>query len=459
MKPDEFDRGFVDENVLSRGRDWLIRYQQKQAELLKNASLSDDEKKNKHWKPQADELDAFVLMVLGETFAELLKPADVKEAPNPMLDEYLKRDIGKLSPYGVSMYGIAATLYRRPDVSQTCVKILEQYLVQDDENQTAYLNLNNYSGWRWWCWYGSEYETQAYYLKLLMRTNPKSPAAPRLVKYLLNNRKHATYWNSTRDTAICIEAFAEYLQATQEAKTNVDVEVLYDGKSVKTAHFTPENLLTLDNTFSVQGEAVTGGKHKIEVRKNGNSPLYITASLENFTLEDPITKAGLEVKIERRIYKLVQDTGAKTQVAGDRGQVVGIKTEKYTRQPIGLNADAEIKSGDLIEIELIIESKNDYECLLIEDRKAAGCELVEVRSGYPRYDASTQGSTLFPYVEYRDERVAFFVERLPRGKHNLTYRLRAETPGKFSALTAKIEAMYAPDLKGNSDENKIKIDE
>ncbi|MDR1925339.1 MAG: hypothetical protein LBQ66_13295, partial [Planctomycetaceae bacterium] len=59
------------------------------------------------------------------------------------------------------------------------------------------------------------------------------------------------------------------------------------------------------------------------------------------------------------------------------------------------------------------------------------------------------------YVEFRDERVAFFVYKLRQGKHSLTYRLRAEQPGKFSALPAKIEAMYAPELKANSDENKI----
>ena len=53
----------------------------------------------------------------------------------------------------------------------------------------------------WWAWYGSEIEADAYYLKLLARTNPKDEKASRLVKYLLNNRKHSTYWNSTRDTA------------------------------------------------------------------------------------------------------------------------------------------------------------------------------------------------------------------------------------------------------------------
>lgn len=35
--------------------------------------------------------------------------------------------------------------------------------------------------------------------------------------------------------------------------------------------------------------------------------------------------------------------------------------------------------------------------------------------------------------------------------------MRAETPGKFSALPTRGEAMYAPELKANSDEIKISI--
>lgn len=60
-------------------------------------------------------------------------------------------------------------------------------------------------------------------------------------------------------------------------------------------------------------------------------------------------------------------------------------------------------------------------------------------------------------MEIRDEKVCFFVRQLTRGKHSLTYRLRAEIPGKFSALPATADAMYAPELKANSDEMKIEI--
>jgi hypothetical protein len=35
--------------------------------------------------------------------------------------------------------------------------------------------------------------------------------------------------------------------------------------------------------------------------------------------------------------------------------------------------------------------------------------------------------------------------------------MRAEIPGKFSALPTKAYAMYAPELKANSDEIKLQV--
>ncbi len=76
------------------------------------------------------------------------------------------------------------------------------------------------------------------------------------MKYLLNNRKHATYWNSTRDTAVCIEALADYLKASGEDKPDLTVEVWLDGKKQKEVKINAENLFTFDNTFVLAGDAV-----------------------------------------------------------------------------------------------------------------------------------------------------------------------------------------------------------
>jgi hypothetical protein len=343
------------------------------------------------------------------------------------------------------MFGMALVKAEDSQKLAMIIKNIEQFLVRDHENQTAYLKLPN-AGY-WWYWYGSEYEAHAYYLKLLARTDPSGEKASGLVKYLLNNRKHATYWNSTRDTAVIVEAFADYLAASGEAAPDLTLEILFNNEKMKTVRIDAKNLFAFDNRFVLEGKQVPTGSHTITLKKSGKGPLYFNAYLDYFTLEDFITKEGLEIKVQRRVFRL-KEVDKKIKDAGSRGQVVDRKVEKYEREP--LENMAALKSGDLVEVELVIESKNDYEYLVFEDMKAAGFEPVEVRSGYT-------GNEMGAYVEFRDQKVSFFVHRLARGKHSVSYRLRAEVPGKFSALPARAYAMYAPELKANSDEIKLMI--
>jgi uncharacterized protein YfaS (alpha-2-macroglobulin family) len=345
------------------------------------------------------------------------------------------------------MFGLALNTVGDKEKRDMVRRNIEQFLVTDDENQTAFLKLPE-NNW-WWCWYGSEYEAQAYYLKLLVAVEPEGETASRLVKYLINNRKHATYWNSTRDTAVVIEAFADYIRAVGEDKPDMTVLVLLDGKEAKKVRITAEDLFTYDNKLVLEGKAVTTGEHTVEVRREGKGRVYFNAYLTNFTLEDPITAAGLEIKVRRDFYRLVrEEKKIKAETAG--GRVTEQRVEKYRREPIK-NLQM-LKSGDLVEVELVIDSKNDYEYIVFEDAKAAGMEPVEVRSGYT-------GNEMGAYVEFRDERVVLFVRALARGKHSVSYRMRAEIPGRFSALPTKAGAMYAPELKANSNEFKIQIED
>jgi uncharacterized protein YfaS (alpha-2-macroglobulin family) len=419
--------------VLEKGEAWLKRYQAEQLQWLKNF---EQKVKNARQKQFADALDAFTYMVLVDAGAD-----------NVEMRDRLYRDRIELPVYAKAMFGVALEKLGDAEKLAMIVQNIDQFLVQDSENETAYLKLpeNNY----WWYWYGSEVEANAYYLKLLSKVEPKGEKAPRLVKYLLNNRKHATYWSSTRDTAIAVESFADYIQATGETEPDMTVEVWLDGAKVKEVQINKDNLFTYDNKFVLTGAEVKDGKHEVEIRRRGKGPVYFNAYLTNFTLEDHITKAGLEVKVERHYYKLVA-VDKTIKVPGSRSQALDQKVEKYERQP--LKEGDTLKSGDLVEIELVIDSKNDYEYILFEDMKAAGFEPMEQKSGY---GSGARG--LHAYVEYRDNRVAFFARVLPRGQHSVAYKMRAEIPGKFAALPTRASAMYAPELKGNSDEIKLNI--
>lgn len=424
-------------DVVQRGVEWLKRYQAKELKKLNNwdREARHARDKNEPAKGRADNLDALVYMVLAE--------ADHKDDAT---GDYLYVDRTHLAPYSLAACGLAFHKQGEKEKTAMILRNLDQFVKQDDENQTAWLDL---PGGYWWLWYGSEYEAHAYYLKLLVAVEPESDVAPRLVKYLLNNRKHASYWNSTRDTALVVEALADYLLASGEGAPDLKLDVLVDGQVRKTVVVTPENLFSFDDRLILEGAELAPGKHTIELRREGSSPCYFSGYVTNFTLEDSIEAAGLELKVERQYYLLTPRT-TKTAVAGDRGQAIQQSTAGYDRSRL-VNF-AELTSGDLVEVELTIHSKNDYEYLLLEDKKPAGCEAVGVRSGY-------NGNEIGAYVEYRDDRVALLARRIARGTHSVSYRLRAEVPGRFSALPTTISAMYAPELRGNSDEAKLVIED
>ena len=416
--------------VLERGVAWLEGYQQSELQKLRNRAS-----KTRPYKSSVSNLDALAFSVLVDA-----------GRPNDGMEEFLYEERAKLSLYSQALFGLALHKLERTDRLKMILQNLTQYLEQDDTNQTAWLRLPAEG---YWYWYRSEYEAQACYLKLLARTDPRGDVASRLVKYLLNNRRFGGRWKSTRDTALAIEALAEYLKASGESRPDLTVEVILDGQQKKQIRITPENLFSFDNRFVLEGEAVTGGEHTLEIRRQGTGPVYFNLYSSYFSLEDSITRTGLELQVDRKIYRLVREQ-AEDQTAGSSGQVLDQQVEQYRREQ--LENLSEVSSGDLIEVELSIQSKNDYEYVIIEDFKPAGFEAIDLQSGY-----SNDG--LGAYREFRDRTVSFFVRELMRGEHSIKYRLRAEIPGRFSALPARVSAMYAPELIGNSNELKVVIND
>ena len=208
-----------------------------------------------------------------------------------------------------------------------------------------------------------------------------------------------------------------------------------------------KNLYAVNGDLTLEGDALKGGSHTVTVRRTGTGAVYFNSYLSFFTLEDNIKAAGLELKVDRKYWKLERQDRVH-QIAGDRGQGVASTEVRYKKTPMSTGDD--LQSGDLIHVELMVSSKNDYTDLAFEDPKPAGAEPLALRSG------SVVGEGV-SHMELRDDKVVFFLPQITQGKLKMSYRLRAEIPGKFSAMPTKAFAMYAPELVGNSDEMKIAI--
>jgi uncharacterized protein YfaS (alpha-2-macroglobulin family) len=413
---------------LQRGINWLEQYQTRELMKLQNAA-----EKKKPFKQHPDNVDALVFHVLVAA-----------DRSNADMQRILYEQRGELSTYGKAL--LAWATHKLGDETQTSMlrRNLEQFLVEDPENETAFLR----DGSAWWYWYGSEIEANAMYLKLLSAVEPQGRVAPRIVKFLLNNRKHATYWNSTRDTALVIEAFADYLRATEELHSDMTAEVWLAGKRLGKVEFTPRNLFSVDNSIVITGSAIPTGELSLEIKRSGGGNLYWNAYATNFTLEDEILPAGLEVKIDRAYY-LLEPAKRDITLPGARANIVNAEQAVMERTLIEDLQD--VPSGSLVEVELLVQSKNDYEYLLIEDSKPASLEAVDTQSGY-YYNAG-----LSIYREFRDKHVGLCIRWLPKGNYSIRYQLRSEAPGRFTALPAVIQGMYAPELRGNSSDFDLSV--
>ena len=90
------------------------------------------------------------------------------------------------------------------------------------------------------------------------------------------------------------------------------------------------------------------------------------------------------MKVNRKYYKLTRKDKTSQGVSGcaARRSIRRSRSTSAKSSPTWRT----LKSGDLVEVELEIDSKNDYEYLIFEDMKAAGFEPVELRSGYSGND-------------------------------------------------------------------------
>lgn len=415
-------------------------------------------------KQMKDEDNIHLLTWIAFALAQRGKlPSDVQ----PIVVGRLYEQRERLNAYSKSLLALALWNTGEREKAGVLVRNLENTAKVDAQNGTARWQTGN----QWWYWWNNDVETTAWALRAFLKVDPTNKYTPMLMKWLTAQAR-GNHWRSTKETAMVVYALADYVRVNKELEVNYTLTVTLNNKLRRTYHVDSNNALFFDNRFITGDLFLENGVNTLTIEKQGKGNVYWTAASEYFSLEEPIKAAGYELAIKRRYFKLTRNVtqDAETTGPGDAGTApakptaaarrgIGImpprpvpsipREQEYTRTAIEDNAT--LKSGDLVEVELIIDSKNDYEYLVFEDMKAAGLEPVDIRSG------SAWGDGLCSNVELRDEKVAMFVDRLPQGTRVLRYRLRAEIPGKFHALPTNGYAMYAPEVRAISDEQRIGV--
>ncbi|MBI4863235.1 MAG: hypothetical protein HY815_23660, partial [Candidatus Riflebacteria bacterium] len=276
-------------------------------------------------------------------------------------DTYQERD--KAGPTTLSFLALSLAKAGRTEEAKVCLRNLENHAVTQKENDTT--RLGKADGYSFW--WEDGVETTALGLRAHLAADPGSDTARRLMRWLVLNRR-GSRWKSTRDTASAVYALVDWISGRRENAEPMQLVITLNGKSWKTVDIPASGALDFDGNLDLPADQLLDGDNTLEITKSGGGTLYYSSYLEYFTLEEDIKGTGDEILVKRSYSRL--KNVAKPGVA---------ESELHERAP--MEANAVLEPGELVEVELAITARNNYEYLMFEDPKPAGCETVEKLSG------------------------------------------------------------------------------
>ncbi len=271
-------------------------------------------------------------------------------------------------------------------------------------------------------------EATAYTLMAMSRWSEGSKDVGALTDFLVL-RRNGGKWRTTRDTAFAVYALSDLARREKAPTQQGSFTVLINGKEVKKVKYSKGGLDVPALVFA-DGD-FKAGKNVITVKRDGGGTGYWAATWDVFNQNDFIKGVGGDVKVARTYTLLGRPSAEKAAAPTEYGMPV--------------------ESGVRVRVDVEITANKAVEFVMLEDLKPAGFEAVQTRSG-PEVCGYACA-----HAELRTDRVAMFLTELKVGTTRLSYELRAEVPGRFSALPARVEAMYAPEVQATADEMRFEV--
>ena len=308
------------------------------------------------------------------------------------------------------------------------------------EGAAAYLKDDDaYSWWYSHSWSGSAVETTALLLEDQLAVDSKDPLVSQLAEFLVRKRS-GRWWNTTRGTATVVAALARYAAATGESDASFSARLTLNGRELDRYVVEKGRVTTGRTALSIPLKELLRGENRVRLeRERAEGALYLSANLEYFVPPEAAAQSpGLAV--ERKLYRLSprKDEGV------------------WRMEYLPLGPGESLAVGDELEVRLTVDNREELNFVIIEDRLPAGFEVRETKND-PRFAAYSGYWDWYAHQERHDERMAFFLDILPAGRHEFRYVVYPELEGDVTALPASVWPMYVPSLRSESGPWRVKV--
>jgi uncharacterized protein YfaS (alpha-2-macroglobulin family) len=268
----------------------------------------------------------------------------------------------------------------------------------------------------------------------LARSAPKDPKLPLLVSALVTLGR-GDGWGSTNADAAALLALCELLEPAPGRAAKRSVELSTGGKP---------SLVEIDADRPLARTTSSDAGAIRLAAKEGNGPLV--ARVESSWIPEA---DGSSAESESAGFVVAREQG-----------LVRKEGEPLERHRIDRAGKAlRLSTGDVVEerIEVVNPEARNYVAIVVP--LAAGLEPLNPSLATSPPEARPTGrTTLAPtWVQYLDDRVAFYYDTLPAGTFEMVFRTRATIVGSFVQPPAKGEAMYDSSVRGNSPGARIEV--
>ncbi len=254
-------------------------------------------------------------------------------------------------------------------------------------------------------------------LLMWLQIDTTAPEIPLLAEKLLAARTGGT-WYGTQENAFAVLALGAYLDGTGRARR-------------------PFTARLQNEEGRLLGEVRQGERLVLSEEDGLDLPLRLSCSGEGTVY-----------------YAWVVD-GVPLEMPKPVSQGISIKRTFLDRSGTPLAKDAEIRQGDLLQVQLEILPERTVTDLVVADL-LPGCFEIE----NPRLTADAEGEQdARVREEVRDDRLLLFVNRLAEKKaFRYVYQVRAVSRGGFVLPPAAVEAMYDPAVRAIGPAGMVRVE-
>jgi len=298
--------------------------------------------------------------------------------------------------------------------------------------------------------------TTALALRALLAANPKHPLAARLARGLLSQRTDGA-WRSTQENVWALMALDDYRKAQETDVPDFDAKAFLGDDRVAELGFHGRSSAD-EKIFLGADRVASQGKAALIFQKEGTGRLFYSAELTYATAELPMKPLDHGFFVQKLVRPVKPAELAEAE-----------KVLPKASQPAAT-------AGDLVLVDLLLESAEPREQVVIDDPMPSGLEPIDFnletaarsqrvsdadeREGIrgPSKDASKAmlgygvafRSAPGMHREHHDDRVLTFLPKVEPGIYHFRYLARATVPGRYVVPPTKVLGMYQPEAHGRT---------